>query len=208
MLVKEPEGSFERHPEGSFAAVCTRIVDVGDQPIPQRFLKPGQHPYNRKMIIQWETEELMDDGRPFTIIQWYTRTLGAKGNLRPALESWRGKSFTGEELRGFRLDSILGTGCMLQVIHDVNEGGREIAKISAIMSLKKDKWPKPVEEPFFFDLDAYDKDAYNRVGEYWQGRIEEGRQNMLDQEKPNGALEKAAEERKEEGVDPDDPVPF
>ena len=58
------------------------------------------------------------DGKPFLISRRYSLSLHEKSSLRRDLESWRGRAFTQEELRGFDLEVLIGVGCLVSVVHE------------------------------------------------------------------------------------------
>lgn len=125
-------GDYETPPAGLHQAVCIDVVDLG--------LQPTQWGDKHKVRIVWIIEAQDSFGRPFKVFQTYTNTLGG-GNkvsaLRGALESWRGKPFTKEELEGFDLDQVIGANCQLQVIHKAGDGGKVWANVQAIVPLGK-----------------------------------------------------------------------
>ena len=59
----------------------------------------------------------MEDGRPFAVSKTYTASLFEAAALRKDLESWRGKSFTEEELGGFDISKLLGCTARIEVGH-------------------------------------------------------------------------------------------
>jgi hypothetical protein len=84
--------------------------------------------------------ELDRDGEkislPRMVSKTYTLSLGERANLRKDLESWRGRIFTPEELKGFDIQNLIGANCMIQVIHKTKDG-KTFANISAILPLYK-----------------------------------------------------------------------
>lgn len=151
---------FEQVQPGSHIARCIRIVDLGTR----KREYPGDEPkFLRSCWIVWELpNELIKDGehagKPFTVSEFYTSSLSKKANLRLALESWRGKPFTEEELKGFNPRNVLGAPCMLSVIHKAN--GKP--DISAIMQVPKGMpVPPQVNPSVFFSLDSFDQSVYD-----------------------------------------------
>lgn len=132
--VKEKGGDFHLLPVGNYQATAYDIWDLGLQ----RGEYKGKINILHKIVIGFEVSERIAstdewNGKRFTIPQFYTLSLGKKSNLRKDLESWRGKQFTEEELKGFKLSTILGANCFLNVIHNDNQR----AKISAVTALPK-----------------------------------------------------------------------
>lgn len=188
---QEGGGDFEMTPEGQYIARCYRIIDLGTQKITNSFGTKEQH----KVMISWELigkdDPKMEDGRPFSVHQTYTVTLSEKGNLRPALEAWRGKKFTAEELEGFDLSKVLGQYCMIQVVH--SDDGK-FANVQTIMAYKGEK-PEPVNENIVFDIDNPDMDVFNALSDNMKAKImsapewDKGKQaaSLVDEPSPNKA---------------------
>lgn len=136
-------------PEGIHKAVCYAVYDLGTH------YDDKWNKYNRKIRIMWELpEERIDmdkDGEsismPRGISREYTLSLHKKSNLRADLESWRGKSFTKEELDGFDLKKLIGVNCMIQVFH--NDTG-EYANVKTVVPLMKGMESTEPENPVRF----------------------------------------------------------
>lgn len=156
---------FQMTPEGQYVARCYKIIDLGTQTTNGQFGTKEQH----KIMVTWELLEqpYMEDGRPFSVSQFYTVSLHEKAKLRADLEAWRGKKFTKEELEGFDLSSVLGAYCMIQVVHD--ETGK-YANVQTIMSYKGDK-PKPVNTDVLFDIDNPDTEVFESLSDNMKAKI-------------------------------------
>lgn len=124
---------FKPHPTGPHAAVCCDIVDLGvwqDQ-------YPGQAPRDvRKIRLVFQTEEVREDGKRFTVGRMFTASLGEKANLRKFIVSWRGVDFTEAELKAFNLVKLIGAPALIQVKHRV-KGDKTYADIDSVMRLPK-----------------------------------------------------------------------
>ena len=140
LMVKENDGNRVAPIEpGVYQAINYAVLDLGTHE-DQTF--GGE---SRKVLLQWELPdcrgEFERDGKkinlPRAISKRYTLSLSEMANLRKDLESWRGRSFTAEELRGFDMRAVLGTSCQLMVAHKTSKEGRTYASVSAIMALPK-----------------------------------------------------------------------
>lgn len=144
LFVKDtaPGKTFEPLPAGMHQAVCYAAIDIGTQP------QFGNYPARRKVIFCWEVPDeritLERNGVPVSlpraISAKYTLSLAAKGNLRPMLESWRGRPFTPEELAGFDLGNVVGANCFLNVVHAHGKGekaDRTYANVASVNPLAK-----------------------------------------------------------------------
>jgi len=165
LIAKETGGAdYEPIPEGTYAAICYAVVDLGTH-YNERFKKDAH-----KVLLTWELPEerieVTRDGQmldlPRAISRRYTMSLHAKAALRHDLEAWRGKRFTDEELKGFDLSHIVGAACLLGIVHETGKrDGKTYASISSIMALpgakaagkgKKAAPPKPENTPIVFAI--------------------------------------------------------
>lgn len=190
---------FEIAPAGNSVARCYALVDLGMQ---ERHWN-GKVNYKRIVRISWELpDELMDDGRPFSITQNYTLSLSEMANLRKDLESWRGQAFTDEELAGFDLKNVLGAPAMINVIHRHADNGKTYANVGSVSPLPKGLvCPDRVNDILYFSLDEPDwRDKYETLPEWLQGKINVDLTTGLEEMPPPGS---AGQEDF-----PDDDIPF
>jgi hypothetical protein len=129
-IAKNSSSVFEQAPTGMQQAVCVFVNDIGNQV--QTFA--GEERILHKVVITWELAEKQTNGEPFLVSKFYTLSLNEKSNLRKDLESWRGRSFTDEELEnGFDVERLIGANCFLNIT--TNDKGRSV--ISAVNPLPK-----------------------------------------------------------------------
>jgi hypothetical protein len=163
-LPRPNDSKFLPVPEGNHVAACYRIVDFGTQTI----LFSGKEKKQHKILISWEIpDEKMEDGRPFTIGQRFTWSMSKKATLRKSLESWRGLPFNEADfgVGGFDIKKLLGAGCMLNVVHQ-HEDGDTYANIASIARLPKGIFaPKPTNPYTFIWLtpEEFDVPSYNAL---------------------------------------------
>jgi hypothetical protein len=160
---------FEQCPAGSFAARCYQIIDLGHQ----TFEWQGTAKVAPKVRITWELNEMMQDGRPFSISKEYTASIGEKANLRKDLESWRGRAFSSEELRNFSLENVLGAPCLLGVVHKPSKDGAKVyANVGSVMALPKGMTaPELVNPAVKFDIGTFDQKVFDGLSNYVQKKI-------------------------------------
>ena len=136
IIIKEPERKYTPAPEGLHQAVCCDVVDLGIVATPWG----DKH----QVELRWEIEAINPDtGGPHLVRQRYTASLGEKAKLRQALEPWRGRKFTPQELAGFDLEKLIGVNCQLQVVHNLSDDGRTWANVQAVIA-HNHKLPKIV----------------------------------------------------------------
>ena len=162
-------GDFENCPAGSFAALCYQIIDLGHQ----TFEWKGEAKVAPKVRITWELNEMMSDGRPFSISREYTASIGDKANLRKDLEAWRGRPFSAEELRNFSLENVLGAPCLLGIVHKPSKDNSKVyANVGSIMALPKGMpSPELVNPAVKFDIGTFDQKVFDGLSSYVQKKI-------------------------------------
>lgn len=162
--------TFEQAPEGAHVGRCIGLIDIGTH----HGEYEGVPNVRRQVIVRWELpDELMTTGeyagKPFTVSEFYTLSLGEKANLRKVLTSWRGREFTDDELKGFDLKSVLGVPCLLQV----GRNKKDKAKVLAVMSKPKSTVaPAQVNPSVYFSLDDFDQQAYDSLSDGIKGLIQ------------------------------------
>jgi len=138
IYVKDPgDGDFKPAPEGQHRATCCDVRDLGM--VESTF--GGKTRSRHCVLIGWQLASCMEDGRPFFIARRYTASLHRKANLRKDLEAWRGKRFSEKELERFDLESVIGAGALLQVVHNERDG-TTYANVNVVMAL-----PEGMEAP-------------------------------------------------------------
>ena len=186
--------------EGSYAAVCYMLVDIGLQ----RNERYGNS--SRKVIIGWEiADEFIEvDGekKPRVFSARYTASLNEKAILRRDLAAWRGRDFTEAELEEFNLRNIVGASCLIQIIHKEGNNGKTYANLASIMKLPKGMAaPERTLEPVIYDIDESDPADVDKLPEWiattvkssesYQQRLREasgGAAGMSDFEEAEGEL--------------------
>ncbi len=95
-------------------------------------------------MICWELPthlQTFDDSRgpePSSVSRFFTLSLSEKANLRHVLESWRGRSFSADDLEnGFDVSNLLGVSCLLQVLHKRTNSGEVKAVVGSVSKLPK-----------------------------------------------------------------------
>lgn len=161
---------FSPVPAGAHMAICYRVIDLGTQETTWE----GKTKQTHQVLVGWEIpEELMEDGRPFTIGQVYTWSMGEKAKLRAHLEAWRGKAFEDIDFRdpkegGFDIRKIVGKPCMVTVMHS-SKNGNTYANVAGVAKLPKSMLAPaaPQNEMAFLWLsaDEFDRHAFDGLSE-------------------------------------------
>ena len=126
IIVKDNKKEYTAAPEGVWPAVCCDVVDLG--------IQRTMYGEQVKIEIRWQLEGIDPKTKfPYMVTQRYTPSLHEKSKLRPMLEAWRGRRFTGEELKGFDIEKLIGANCQLQVIHNITSEGQTYANVQAVI---------------------------------------------------------------------------
>jgi hypothetical protein len=121
-------------PAGAHQAVSVDVVDLGL--IESDF--NGEKKKKHKVNLVWQLNEVNEEtGKRFTVRRRFTASLHEKSTLRAVLESWRGRPFTKEELKGFDLDAVLKANALVNVVHHTAADGNVYANVAAVMPLPK-----------------------------------------------------------------------
>ena len=195
IIAKTGGQDFVKAPAGTHAARCYQVLDLGTQKVEWK----GAVKYQHKILLGFELcDELMDDGRPFSVSGRYTLSLSEKGNLRPLLEAWRGAPFTEQEAEGFDVAKLLGQPCILTVIHN-QVGDKTYVNIASISKTMKGMAIKPAVNPLVeFSIES-DLDKLNQLPEWVQKVIRQS----VEMNKDHGTQ---AESENPKGFD--DEIPF
>lgn len=171
MIVSSNGGDFKPVPEGTYVAVCIRVIDLGTQLSSFQ----GADKLQRKVLIAWEipdeTVDIEGEQKPALIQSRYTASLSDRATLRKHLEAWRGRRFTDDELRGFDLSSVLGKPCQIQVLHTEREGNTYANVHSIMATIKGLPAPPPAHPLVHLDLDKFDRATFEGLSEKLQQQI-------------------------------------
>jgi len=173
-------GDFTPVPQGMHLARCYRVVDLGTQETSYQ----GKVKNLAKVMLQFEVHGedesgkpiVTDKGEPMSISKNFTLSLGEMATLRKDLQTWRGREFTPEELRGFELKNVLGAWAMISVIKAMGTNGKEYTNIAAILSvppaIKKAGLPNPHNELKIFSIDEADTTLFDSFSKSLKEKIE------------------------------------
>lgn len=175
-------------PAGNHVAICNAVVDLGMQPGSGQYPDPKHQVYVR---FELPTEQIkyVKDGQevtgPMSIGRTFTASMSEKANLRKFIESWFGKKFpTDAAASDFDHAALLSRKCLVNVTH-TEKGEKTYANISAATPIPKGMTADyPQHNPsLFFDLANPDADAFNRLPEWLQKKINE---RLSDEKLPVG----------------------
>lgn len=165
---KETSGDFKPAPEGTHLARCISVVSLGTQ-------TSELYAAAYKVLIGWElpneTIEYGEGNSPMVVSKEYTLSLHKKATLRQHLESWRGKAFSGDELKGFPIEKVLGVPCLVNVIHKTTENGT-FARVAGVSALPKGtNCPEAHHKLIHFEIEHGKNDTFKSLPEWIQKKI-------------------------------------
>ena len=154
---------------GVYRSISSAMVDLGLQKS-EKF-KTTQRKFILIWTIQGEEVEINGEKQARQISKEYSFSLNEKSTLRKDLQSWRGKVFTDEELRGFNLLNVLNVACQLQIVLD-EKNGKQYNNIAGIMSLPKGTKISPLDDVYYFDIENMETwSNWGRITKWIQERI-------------------------------------
>lgn len=140
-IIAKAGANYEAAPAGAHPAVCVDVVDLGVM----ETTFGGKTTKGHKVNVVWQIDERNSYGKYFQVRRRYTLSLHKKASLRKDLESWRGRPFTDEELRGFDLEALIGIPCLLSVVQETSDGS-VYANVNGVMRMAKGMQAPPVED--------------------------------------------------------------
>ena len=206
-------GDFTPVPQGMHLARCYRVIDLGTQE--STYL--GTVKKLPKVMLQFEVHGedeagkpiVTGKGEPMSISKNFTLSLAEMATLRKDLQTWRGREFTAEELRGFELKNVLGAWAMISVIKAMGNNGKEYTNIQAILSvppaIKKAGLPNGHNELKVFEIEKPDMALFDSFSNGLREKI----QKSPEWQKRGKSSAPARSEASEGGFDDmDSDIPF
>lgn len=133
-IIVKQEKNYVDPPEGIHLAIC---VDVTE---PQEY----ETAFGPKLKIRlvWELDEKMPEGskgagKPYLASKFLTPSLNERATLFKLLQSWRGKPFTQDELKGFDIEKLIGVSCQLVIEPYVDGKGVSRTKVANVVKAKE-----------------------------------------------------------------------
>lgn len=127
MTLTRGGGTFTPHPEGVFRAVFVNWEEA-----------KSPEDGSDQVKLSFDTEEMMDDGRPFRISKWCKPSLHEKAFLPTLLKALGQDPNTiqdGVEIDEI-LDPLIGGKCQLVIQHYKGKDGTQKAKIASCAPLR------------------------------------------------------------------------
>lgn len=161
--------TFQPAPEGTHIARCFACISLGTQHS-EMFADAF------KVLLMFELPNEMieteDGAKPAVVSKEYTLSLSKKSNLSKHLNSWRGRAFTPEELKGFEVSNVVGAPCQVAIAHKQTANGGTWADIEAITGLPKGMTcPKQWHPSIKYEIEHGENDVFRSLPEWIQKKI-------------------------------------
>jgi len=167
-------GELQLPPTGAHVARCVQVIDLGTQ----KDTYMGKPKIIRKVRIGWELpneKAIFNEERgeePFMCGADYTLSLNERANLRHILESWRGKEFSAEELKGFDLKVLVGKACMVTILHKKSASNKNYAVVTTVTPVPKGmEVPKATLPKLSYDIEMGKNHVFDQLPEWIQNKI-------------------------------------
>lgn len=129
---------FEPHPDGQFVARCVDVIDLGENVEQFENFPPKLVQKMALVFVTGEAREFNGEMELIPLVKEFSKSMGEKAALRKFATSWRGKSYTPEEIAaGVNFDKMLGAFAVITVEHKVSQKGRTYANILSVSPVMK-----------------------------------------------------------------------
>ena len=154
-------------PAGTHTAILFALADCGLQHS-ERYGSESE-----RLWIEFElANELMEDGRPFTIGQIVTNSLSPAAPWRGIVEALVGRALKPTEAADLDIRRLLGRACLVSISH-AESGGRTKAKIDSAMPLPKGaQVAERHNELLAYDTEAPDDQVFGKLPTHVRDLIE------------------------------------
>lgn len=213
--------SFTLHPEvKSVAARCVDVINLGPTVI--KAFKPTDNDYlAEKVVVMFFAGQRDEQGKPLYVKNEFTLTMGAKGRLRPFLESWRGEKYTDAEARkGIQIEKLFGAPALISTGHE-QSGDKTYCNITSVAPLPRgmkgeigsleELLEEYVRDPYWEKKKAATKEATEAWLRQQRGERVETRSDArgtMTKHTPKGHQQEAGFDDFPDAQDGDDDLPF
>lgn len=166
---------FDPVPAGNHIARLYQILHIGTISNPYQGQDRQVDTIRLTFELCNEKKEFRDgEGeKPYSISQDLTFSMGKKANLRKMVEGMLGKTLKDEEALDIEIESLLGTACLLSVVHKETAAGNTIARIQSASPLPKGlEAPDMVNPKKFIDVGDADCDELDNLPQFLREKIQ------------------------------------
>lgn len=170
---KKPEINYTPVPEGTHIARCYSLIHIGtvktvwqgNERDTYKVRLAFEFPYEKKVFTEGEGE------KPLVMSSEYTLSMSSKSSLRKVVEGIVGKKFTDDDAYDFDLESVVGTPCQIQVVHEKKDD-KLFANIGAVMPLAKGQTcPPQFNETNILSFDNWSDAVFESLPKFIKDKI-------------------------------------
>ena len=162
-------------PKGNQIARLYSFIHIGTV----KFEYKGEPKETNKIRLTFELPNEMrvfKDGepeKPMVISQEFALSMHEKANLRKFIESMVGTALNDDEARDFDVESLIGTTCLLNIVHEA-KNGKEYANIQSASPLVKGmEAPPAINEPLVLNYgDMWNEEVFKALPEFLRTKME------------------------------------
>lgn len=184
-------GNFEKKiiPQGNHVARCYGMIEIGTV----EEVVMGEKKQMHKIMIDWElpnetTVFKEENGeQPFVYSKDFTLSMNEKSNLRKMITAWTGKTLTDKEAEDFDLTSLIGSACMLNIVHNKSKDGtKTYANLAGVTPLPKGfTCPEPYNKTRCLDFDNWNQEVFMSLPAWLSDKICTSKEYKLKFTMPN-----------------------
>ena len=143
-----PVVEFDPHPEGEHVGEIVDVIDQG--------LRESKFGAREKFSIVIESETaLQEDGRPFSLWVWVTKSGSAKSKLTELRQKLLRRNLTAEERKSFDpIQEMVGRKVRYMVAHTLSENGQVYANLVSWSPIDQGDAAQVVREQIHSNGDA------------------------------------------------------
>ena len=177
MSIKAPktESQFEPVPAGNHVARCYRVLHIGTVPDTYK----GEQKIVNKVRIGFELPnetKVFKEGeaaQPYVIDREYTLSMFEGASLYKLVSGILGKQLSEEEAEAFEMSQLVGSECLLNVVHKTSEtSGKTFANIASAAPIPKGMTvPPAVNAPQILDYDNWNQELFESLPDFLKDKI-------------------------------------
>lgn len=176
MPIKAPKSSpvYDLVPAGNHVARVYRVIHIGT--IPEMYM--GEEKMMNKVMIGFE---LLNEKKvfkqekgeePYVISAEYTLSMNSKANLRKLIEGMYGVNLRDDEAEAFDALSIVGSACLLNVVHKTSASGNVYALVKGASPLPRGMVSPAAYNPVqTLDYDDWSKEVFNNLPQFLKDKV-------------------------------------
>lgn len=184
IYAEKKESDFQKVEPGTYVARCYSMIEIGT--VETEF--NGEKKTAKQVNITWELPEELavfkeENGpEPYVVSKTYTLSMHEKATLRKDLESWRGKSYTNDEVKRFDITKLLGQPCLLNIVHETSktDPSKVYVKVSSVSKLMKgQEVGEQINPTRLLSFDKFDWNVFDNLSDWLKDKIKSSAEYKL-----------------------------